>query len=58
MKLSALGEIKVDAAARKVALEDVLAAVVEIRGLSSEVVRATDGIAEIASDTNESAEST
>lgn len=48
-------EIKDAAAARKTVLEDILAAVVEIRGLSSEVVRATDGIAEIAADTNESA---
>ena len=48
-------EIKGAAAARKTVLEDILAAVVEIRGLSSEVVRATDGIAEIAADTNESA---
>jgi methyl-accepting chemotaxis protein len=48
-------EIKDAAAARNVVLEDILAAVVEIRGLSSEVVRATDGIAEIAADTNVSA---
>jgi methyl-accepting chemotaxis protein len=51
----AFREIKDAAAARKLVLEDILAAVVEIRGLSFEVVRATSGIAEIASDTNESA---
>jgi methyl-accepting chemotaxis protein len=48
-------EIKDAAAARKLVLEDILGAVVEIRGLSSEVVRATDGIADIAADTNASA---
>jgi methyl-accepting chemotaxis protein len=48
-------EIKDAAAARKMVLQGILAAVVEIRGLSSEVVRATDGIAEIAADTNASA---
>jgi methyl-accepting chemotaxis protein len=51
----ALQEIKDAAAARNVVLEDVLAAVHRIRGLSSQVVRATDGIADIAADTNESA---
>jgi methyl-accepting chemotaxis protein len=51
----AFHEIKDAAAARNMVLEDMLAAVVEIRGLCSEVVRATDGIAEIAADTNESA---
>jgi methyl-accepting chemotaxis protein len=48
-------EIKDAAAARESVLQDILGAVVEIRGLSSEVVRATDGIAEIATDTNASA---
>jgi methyl-accepting chemotaxis protein len=51
----ALNEIRAAAAARNVVLEDMLAAVVEIRGLSSEVVRATDGIAAIATDTNAAA---
>ncbi|MGZ6314673.1 MAG: methyl-accepting chemotaxis protein [Candidatus Limnocylindrales bacterium] len=51
----AFREIKDAAAARKLVLEDILAAVVEIRGLSFEVVRATSGIAEIAFDTNDSA---
>ena len=51
----AFREIKDAAAARKLVLQDILAAVVEIRGLSFEVVRATSGIAEIASDTNDSA---
>ncbi len=51
----AFREIKDAAAARNLVLEDILAAVVEIRGLSLEVVLATDGIAEIAADTNESA---
>jgi len=48
-------EIKDAAAARELVLQDILGAVVEIRGLSSELVRATDGIAEIATDTNASA---
>jgi methyl-accepting chemotaxis protein len=51
----ALMEIKTAAAARNVVLNDMLAAVVEIRGLSADVVRATDSIAEIAEETNESA---
>jgi methyl-accepting chemotaxis protein len=51
----ALQEIRNAAAARNVVLEDMLAAVVEIRALSADVVRATDGIAEIASETNAAA---
>jgi methyl-accepting chemotaxis protein len=51
----AFREIKDAAAARNTVLENMLAAVVEIRGLSFGVVRATNGIAEIASDTNDSA---
>jgi methyl-accepting chemotaxis protein len=51
----ALQEIRDAAAARNVVLEDMLAAVVEIRALSSDVVRATDSIAEIASETNAAA---
>ena len=52
---SALQEIRDAAAARNVVLEDMLAAVVKIRALSSDVVRATNSIAEIASETNEAA---
>jgi methyl-accepting chemotaxis protein len=52
---SALREIKSAAAARNKVLDDMLAAVVEIRGLSSDVVTATDGIAQIAADTNTAA---
>ena len=51
----ALKEIRESAAARNVVLDDMMAAVVEIRGLSSDVVSATDGIAQIAAETNESA---
>jgi methyl-accepting chemotaxis protein len=51
----ALREIRDAAAARNVVLEDMLAAVVEIRALSADVVRATDSIAEIATETNDSA---
>ena len=51
----ALTEIRELAAARNVVLDDMMAAVVEIRSLSADVVRATDSIAEIAADTNESA---
>jgi methyl-accepting chemotaxis protein len=51
----ALQEIRNAAAARNVVLEDMLAAVVEIRALSADVVRATDSIAEIASETNAAA---
>ena len=51
----ALQEIRDAAAARNVVLEDMLAAVVEIRALSADVVRATDSIAEIASETNSAA---
>jgi methyl-accepting chemotaxis protein len=51
----ALKEIKDAANARDVVLEDMVAAVVEIRNLSSDVVRATDSIAEIATETNAAA---
>jgi methyl-accepting chemotaxis protein len=51
----ALTEIREAADARQVVLEDMLAAVIEIRTLSSEVVAATDGIAEIATETNSAA---
>ena len=51
----ALQEIKDAAAARNVVLEDMLAAVAQIRSASAEVVRATDSIAEIATETNEAA---
>jgi methyl-accepting chemotaxis protein len=51
----ALQEIRDAAAARNVVLEDMLAAVVEIRALSADVVRATDSIAEIATETNDAA---
>ena len=51
----ALKEIKNAANARDAVLEDMLAAVVEIRTLSAEVVRATDGISEIAAETNTAA---
>jgi methyl-accepting chemotaxis protein len=51
----ALQEIKEAAAARDLVLEAMLASVVQIRTLNADVVRATDGIAEIAAETNESA---
>jgi methyl-accepting chemotaxis protein len=51
----ALQEIRDAAAARNVVLEDMLAAVLEIRTLSGDVVRATDGISEIATQTDEAA---
>ena len=51
----ALKEINDASQARNVVLEDMLAAVLEIRSLSAEVVSATDGIAEIAAETNNSA---
>ncbi len=51
----ALQEMNDAAYARNLVLADMLAAVLEIRSLSAEVVRATDGIAEIATDTNDSA---
>jgi methyl-accepting chemotaxis protein len=51
----ALQEIRDAAAARNVVLEDMLAAVVEIRALSADVVRATDSISEIATETNDAA---
>jgi methyl-accepting chemotaxis protein len=51
----ALQEINEAAHARNVVLEDMLAAVLEIRSLSAEVVRANENISEIATDTNNSA---
>ncbi len=51
----ALKEIRDAADARNVVLEGMLAAVVEIRTLSADVVRATEGIAEIATETNAAA---
>ena len=51
----ALTEIRELAAARNIVLNDMMAAVVEIRGLSADVVSATDSIASIAADTNQSA---
>ena len=51
----ALEEIKQVAAARNLVLNDILGAVSEIRGLSTQVVAATEGIAVIASDTNAAA---
>jgi methyl-accepting chemotaxis protein len=51
----ALQEIKEAAAARNLVFEAMLASVVQIRTLNADVVRATDGIAEIAAETNESA---
>jgi len=51
----ALEEIRAAADARNIVLNDMVDAVGEIRSLSIEVVRATDGIAEIASDTNNDA---
>ncbi len=48
----ALKEIEDAAAARDAVLEDMLAAVVEVRTLSNEVVLATEGIAEIATETD------
>jgi methyl-accepting chemotaxis protein len=51
----ALREISDAAAARNAVLADMLAAVIEIRTLSSDVVQATDGIAQIADETNQSA---
>ena len=52
---AALKEIEDATDARDVVLEDMVAAVVEIRSLSSDVVRATDTIAEIATETNAAA---
>ena len=51
----ALQEIREAAAARNTVLNDMMAAVVEIRSLSLDVVRATDNISEIAAETNEAA---
>jgi methyl-accepting chemotaxis protein len=51
----ALKEIREIAAARNVVLDQMLAAIVEIQGQSSQVVAATDSIASIAADTNSSA---
>jgi methyl-accepting chemotaxis protein len=51
----ALKEIRDAADARNVVLDEMMAAVVEIRSLSADVVRATDGISEIAAETNEAA---
>jgi methyl-accepting chemotaxis protein len=51
----ALQEINDAANARQAVLEDMLAAVNEIRSLSAEVVQATDGIAMIATETNDAA---
>jgi methyl-accepting chemotaxis protein len=48
-------EIRELATARNVVLEDMMAAVVEIRSLNSDVVSATDSIAQIAAETNQSA---
>ena len=53
--IGSLKEIKAAAGARNVVLGDMLAAVREIGELSKAVVEATDGIATIASDTNEAA---
>ena len=52
----ALQEINDAAHAHSNVLQDMLTAVLEIRSLSAEVVRATDGISEIATDTNNSAD--
>ena len=52
---AALKEIEDATDARDVVLEDMVAAVVEIRSLSSDVVRATDTIAEIGTETNAAA---
>ncbi|HEX7490391.1 MAG TPA: methyl-accepting chemotaxis protein [Candidatus Limnocylindrales bacterium] len=51
----ALQEIRDAAAARNIVLEDMLSAVFEIRALSADVVTATDGISEIAEETNTAA---
>ena len=51
----ALREIRELASTRNVVLDDMMAAVVEIRGLSTDVVAATDSIAAIAAETNDSA---
>ena len=51
----ALQQIKDAAAARNIVLEDMLASVVEIRALSTDVVTATDSISEIAEETNTAA---
>jgi methyl-accepting chemotaxis protein len=51
----ALQEIREAAAARNTVLNDMMSSVVEIRSLSADVVRATDGISEIAAETNEAA---
>ena len=49
----ALQEIREAAAARNTVLNDMMSSVVEIRSLSADVVRATDGISEIAAETND-----
>jgi methyl-accepting chemotaxis protein len=51
----ALKEITDASEARNRVLDDMMAAVAEIRSLSAEVVRATDGIAEIAGQTDQAA---
>ncbi len=51
----ALQEIRDAAEARNAVLEDMLAAVVQIRALSADVVLATDSISEIATETNDAA---
>jgi methyl-accepting chemotaxis protein len=51
----ALKEIREAAASRNVVMDHMVAAVVQIRTLSADVVTATDSIATIAADTNESA---
>jgi len=51
----ALKEISEAAAARNAVLTDLMAAVVQIRSLSGDVVQATDGISQIATETNEAA---
>jgi methyl-accepting chemotaxis protein len=51
----ALQEIREAAAARNTVLNDMMSSVVEIRSLSADVVRATDGISEIAAETNAAA---
>jgi methyl-accepting chemotaxis protein len=53
----ALKEIREVADARNVVLDQMVTAVVDIRGLSAEVVAATDSIAQIAAETNGSAAS-
>jgi methyl-accepting chemotaxis protein len=51
----ALKEIRNAADSRNVVMDDMVAAVVQIRSLSADVVSATDSIATIAAETNESA---